>query len=117
MSATSATNWADPIQRFIDRQLASVWREHQLTKKQSRGWDMKVKEQFPAGNRVEEELIFALDAKYFGGSRSDELLAYYTGENCYTQEEIGMLLGRSQGWVSKRLHMLSAETMSGGLYD
>jgi len=107
-------DWADPIQRLIDKQLSSVWREHQLMKEQERT-GFKVKEQFPAKNRLEDDMIMALDAKYFGGSRDNELLLYYAKERCYTQEDLAMLLGRSQSWVSKRLWSLSAE-ISGGWY-
>lgn len=99
----------DPVQHFIDRQLASVWREHQLMKKQTRGREIKIKEQFPATNRIEDEMLYALDAKYFGSSRVDELMSYYAGEGCYTQTDIGKIIGRSQSWVSKRIHTLSAE--------
>lgn len=98
----------DPIQRFIDRQLASVWREHQLMKKQTRGREIKIKEYFPPTNRIEDEMLYALDAKYFGTSRTDELMTYYLGEGCYSQEEVGQIIGRSQSWVSKRIHALSA---------
>lgn len=105
----SSHSWRDPIQRLIDKQLSSVWRRHQLQKKQERGiWSIKVKEQFPAKNRLEEEMIRALDAKYFGGhSRDDELLEFYAHENCFTQEDISKLLGRSQSWVSRHLRALS----------
>jgi len=114
----SGKGWVDPITRFIDRQLASVWRSHQLLKRQERSKGAKVKDRFPAGNRLEDEMIFALDAKYFGGSRTDELLAYYVGENCYNQEELGIILGKSQSWVSRKVHGLSATpTFSGGIYD
>lgn len=114
----SGRSWVDPIDRFIDRQLASVWRSHQLLKKQERSKGAKIKDRFPAGNRLEDEMIFALDAKYFGGSRTDELLAYYVGEGCYTQTELAMIIGRSQSWVSRQLHSLSATPgFSGGIYD
>lgn len=114
----SGNSWTDPITRLIDRQLASVWRSHQLLKKQERSTGAKIKDQFPAGNRIEDDMIFALDAKYFGGSRTEELLAYYVGEKCYTQTELAMILGCSQGWISKKMHALSATpTFSGGIYD
>ena len=104
----SAYNY-DPIERLIDRQLASVWRSHQLLRRQDRSnWSTKVKEQFPARNRLEDEMIAALDAKYFGVSRDTELLGYYAKESCYTQEDIGIILGRSQSWVSRHLRQLSA---------
>lgn len=111
MYELSSNPWKDPIQRLIDKQLASVWRPNQLLKKQERGvWVIKVKERFPAKNRLEEEMVGALDAKHFGGhSRDDELLEFYAGENCFTQEDIGKLLGRSPSWVSRHLKSLSGD--------
>lgn len=110
----SSYDWRDPVQRLIDRQLSSVWRSHQLQKRQNRGkWIVKVKEQFPAKNRLEEEMVAALDAKHFGvRSRDRELLEFYAKENCYTQQDIATILGRSQSWVSRNLRELSGGYVS-----
>jgi hypothetical protein len=78
-------------------------------KRQDRSlWAIKVKEAFPARNRLEDEMLAALDAKYFGTSRDDELLRYYAKESCYTQKDIGIILGRSPSWVSRHMRGLSA---------
>lgn len=113
---TTDDTWIDPISRFIDRQLSSVWRSHQLLKRQERNkWVASTKEHFSSKNRLEDEMIYAVDAKHFGSSRADELLMYYAAENCYTQADLGILLGRSQSWVSQRLHSLSA-VLSGEMW-
>lgn len=117
---SSASNFKyinDPIERLIDRQLASIWRPHQLQKKQDRSRGMKVKEYFPARNKLEDEMLYALDCKYFGSSRSDEMLVYYLAEGVYTQEDIAKIIGRSQSFVSKRSHVLSCGYLSGGIYE
>ena len=109
MSSSNSLRWIDPIQIFIDKQLSSVWRENQLQRRQDRGkWTIKTKEQFPARNTMEDQIIRALDAKYFGGkSRDKELCEFYAKENFYTLSDIVNILGRSEKWITKYLTELS----------
>lgn len=110
MVEMSGSSWNDPIQRLIDKQLSSVWRENQLQRRQDRSkWIIKAKEQFPARNRIEDEMIRALDAKYFGErSRDKELLEFYFKEGDYTLGDISIIIGRDKKWIERTIRLLSA---------
>lgn len=108
--------WVDPIQIFIDRQVAMPWREHQLFKDviryTGRSWawcprgraPLYINEKFVIVNTIEDELIYALDKKYHGlRTRLDaEVELAMLGHNF---NEIADMLGIDRWTVHNDLRM------------
>lgn len=95
--------WIDPIQIFIDKQLGSPWREHQLYKDviyRIKNWawcprgipPLYLNETFSIINTIEDDLINAIDKKYKGiNSRVDAEIEFIL--EGYRMQEIADLLG------------------------
>jgi hypothetical protein len=76
--------WVDPIDIFIDKQLATPWREHQLYTEvihSMKSWEwcpggrapLYISPTFSIVNTIEDDLINAIDKKYKGvNSRLDK---------------------------------------------
>lgn len=110
--------WIDPVQIFIDRQLAARWREHQLYKdvisKETKSWawcpkesdrtPLYVSQTFSINTAtIEDALIAALDKKYHGKDSRlmDEVELLFQG---YKLQETADLLGldRTTVWSDIR---------------
>ena len=80
----------DPIQRVIDWQLRTHWPDVFL-------YESHLKKKISL-NTTEDNLIFALDAKYHHVYRRDYWIFLYLSDG-FTQEEVGKMLGLSRRHV------------------
>jgi len=54
----------------------------------------------------EEDLIDAIDIKYSGRDHVEETITYMVAQGCYTQEDIGNILGYSQQHISRLINTM-----------
>jgi len=105
--AKKLKHFINPVDIFIDRQLASPWREHQLykdvTSSSDKSWawcpkgltPLYVNETFSIINTIEDELIQAIDKRIHGvESRIDDTIELLS--QGYRLIEIADLLGVSR---------------------
>lgn len=101
------TEFIDPIQILIDKQLASLWIEAVYVWKVGKNhrWSKLVDGDRSSLNYIEDMMVEALDRKYHSGSKTSDLILEFSIQG-YTAKEISLITGIPQRTVERYLQIL-----------